>query len=175
MALRALRALRLNVVPLFLFIAAVVGGALNSVAGGGSFITLPALAYGGIPAVAANATSTPALWPGSVASAVAYRREVTAEWRWLAILGGVSLAGGLIGALLLVRTSDTSFLRLLPWLMLVAVATFTFGGSQRPRGRRRAPGLVRGAAAIPHIHLRRLLRWRHGDHDAGDAVAFGDD
>src|SRR5262249_51751106 len=115
-------------VQAFLFIAAALGGALNSVAGGGSFITLPALIYGGIPAVAANATSTLALWPGSVASAVAYRREVTADRRWLATLGAVSIVGGLAGALLLVRTSDSSFLRLLPWLMLVAAATFTIGG-----------------------------------------------
>lgn len=118
----------------FLFVAAAIGGALNAVAGGGSFVTLPALIYGGIPAVSANATSTLALWPGSIASAIAYRREVTAGWRWLVILGAASLAGGLIGALLLVRTSDTSFLRLLPWLMLVAAATFTFGGSRRREG-----------------------------------------
>jgi uncharacterized membrane protein YfcA len=122
-----------------LFFAAAVGGALNSVAGGGSFITLPALIYGGIPAVSANATSTMALWPGSVASAVAYRREITAGPRWLAVLGAVSLLGGLLGALLLVRTSDTSFLRLLPWLMLVAAATFTFGGSRRPDAPRARP------------------------------------
>jgi uncharacterized protein len=118
-------------VQAFLFCAAALGGALNSVAGGGSFITLPALIYGGIPAVSANATSTLALWPGSVASAVAYRREVSGEWRWLALLGLVSVIGGLLGALLLVRTSDTSFLRLLPWLMLVAAATFTFGASRK--------------------------------------------
>jgi uncharacterized membrane protein YfcA len=115
---------------LFLFFAAAVGGALNAVAGGGSFIALPALIYAGIPAVSANATTTLALWPGSVSSAVAYRREITAGWRWLALLGSVSLAGGLLGALLLVRTSDESFLRLLPWLMLTAAATFTFGGSR---------------------------------------------
>jgi uncharacterized membrane protein YfcA len=111
----------------FLFLAAFVGGALNAVAGGGSFIALPALLFAGAPAVAANATTTLALWPGSVASALAYRREVAVSRRWLVRLGGVSLVGGLLGGLLLVRTSDTSFLRLLPWLMLLAAATFTFG------------------------------------------------
>src|SRR5688500_12119392 len=99
--------------------AAFVGGALNAVAGGGSFIALPALLLAGVPAVAANATTTMALWPGSMASALAYRREVAKTWPWLVRLGGVSLVGGLLGGLLLVRTSDGSFLRLFPWLMLV--------------------------------------------------------
>lgn len=121
----------------FLFFAAAAGGALNAVAGGGSFITLPALMWAGVSPVAANATSTLAMWPGSVASAVGYRREIRTTTRLLLALGSVSLVGGLAGAVLLIRTSDTSFLRLLPWLMLVAAATFTFGGrlrqSQHPR------------------------------------------
>lgn len=112
---------------LFLFFAATIGGALNSVAGGGSFLTLPALLYGGITPVAANATSTLALWPGSVSSAFAYRHEFKTTGARLFGLLAASLAGGLIGALLLVRTSDTSFLSLLPWLMLLAAGTFTFG------------------------------------------------
>jgi uncharacterized membrane protein YfcA len=117
----------------FLFFAAVVGGALNSVAGGGSFIGLPALLYAGIPPVAANATTTLALWPGAVSSAVAYRRDIRASLKTLLVLGAVSLIGGLLGALLLVRTSDTSFMRLLPWLMLVAATAFTFGNRLTPR------------------------------------------
>ena len=112
----------------FLFVVAAIGGALNSVAGGGSFLTLPALLYAGVTPVAANATSTLAMWPGSVSSAIAYRRELKARMQWLVTLGVVSLVGGLLGAVLLVRTSDTSFMRLLPWLMLLAATTFTFGG-----------------------------------------------
>jgi uncharacterized membrane protein YfcA len=73
-----------------------------------------------------RATSTFALWPGTLASAVAYRREVGASRRLLAPLGAISVAGGAAGGLLLVRTSDDGFLRLLPWLMLLAAATFTF-------------------------------------------------
>jgi hypothetical protein len=110
-----------------LFVVATVAGALNAVAGGGSFLTLPTLIFAGVSPVAANATSTLGMWPGALASAVAYRRELSARTRWLAPLLLVSLAGGLVGAILLVRTSDTSFLRLLPWLMLLAAATFTFG------------------------------------------------
>ncbi|MSO45329.1 MAG: sulfite exporter TauE/SafE family protein [Acidobacteria bacterium] len=126
---------------MFLFIAALLGGALNSVAGGGSFLTLPALMVSGVSPVAANATSTLAMWPGAIASAVAYRREMTAAGRWLAVLGGVSLSGGLIGAVLLLRTSDTTFLRLLPWLMLMAAATFTFG-NRLPRATYARAGAV---------------------------------
>lgn len=120
---------------LLLFLAAVAGGALNSVAGGGSFICLPALMVAGIPPVAANATTTMAMWPGSISSAWAYRSDIGAFDRPLVLLSAVSLVGGLLGGVLLVRTSDTSFLRLLPWLMLVAAITFTFAGRLTSRFR----------------------------------------
>lgn len=119
-----------------LFFTAMLAGALNAVAGGGAFLTIPALLYAGISPVVANATSTLAVWPGSVSSALAYRRDIRVSRAALLWLGGVSLAGGLIGAVLLIRTSDTSFMRLLPWLMLLAAGTFTFG--DRPTRRRRA-------------------------------------
>ena len=123
---------------LVLFLVAAAGGALNSVAGGGSFLTLPALLYAGVAPVAANATSTFAMWPGSLSSTLAYRRELQARKHWLVGLGLVSLAGGLLGAVLLVRTSDTSFMRLLPWLMLLAATTFTFGARLRQMASPRA-------------------------------------
>src|SRR5690348_4085244 len=72
------------------------------------------------------------MWPGSLASAIAYRRELKATpVKWLVLLCAVSIVGGFVGAVLLVLTSDTSFMRLLPWLMLVAAVTFTFGGRLR--------------------------------------------
>lgn len=114
-----------------LFIVAAVAGAINSVAGGGSFLTLPTLLYAGVTPVVANATSTMAMLPGSVASAAAYRRELQGRAGWLVPLGIVSLLGGLLGGVLLVRTSDTGFMRLLPWLMLLAAVTFTFGDRVR--------------------------------------------
>ena len=126
----------------FLFLAAMIGGALNSVAGGGSFVTLPALLYSGVPPVMANATSTMALWPGSLSSAYAYRHDMKTERRYLVLLVGVSIVGGLIGALLLVRTSDTHFMQLLPWLMLLASVTFSFGGLATARLRRQPVGGV---------------------------------
>jgi uncharacterized protein len=128
-----------------LFIVAVVAGAINSVAGGGSFLTLPTLLYAGVTPVVANATSALAMLPGSVASAVAYRRELKRMGRWLVPLGIVSLLGGFLGGVLLVRTSDTSFMRLLPWLMLIAAVTFTFGDR------------VRRALSLDHLHGNVLL------------------
>jgi uncharacterized membrane protein YfcA len=112
-----------------LFVAAAVGGAINSVAGGGSFVAFPALLFAGVPAVPANATNTIALWPGSVASAVAYRRELGDVRRELVPLGAASLLGGAAGSILLLRTSDRTFVLLIPWLLLFASALFSFGGA----------------------------------------------
>jgi uncharacterized membrane protein YfcA len=110
-----------------LFFAAALGGALNAVAGGGSFIAFPALLFAGVLPVAANATNTVALWPGAVASAFAYRREMPSDRRVLLVLAGASLAGGAAGALLLLHTSESAFVALIPWLLLVATTLFTFG------------------------------------------------
>jgi len=123
-----------------LFAVATLGGAINSVAGGGSFVTFPALLFAGIPAVQANATSTIALWPGSVASALAYRRELGDVRRELLPMGLASLAGGLAGSVLLLRTSDRTFVKLIPWLLLFAAVLFSFGGPVAKR-------LQRGAGA----------------------------
>lgn len=112
---------------MLLFIAALVGAALNAVAGGGSFIALPALLSAGVPPVVANATTTLAMWPGSVSSALAYRREIASARSWLLPLAAVSVVGGVVGGWLLVQTSDALFLRLLPWLMLSAAVVFTVG------------------------------------------------
>ena len=115
------------IVAALLFAAAGAGGAINSVAGGGSFIAFPALLFAGVAPVPANATNTVALWPGSVASAVAYRKELRGARREVVPLGMAALVGGLGGALLLLRTSDTVFVALIPWLLLFATIVFTFG------------------------------------------------
>ena len=110
-----------------LFIAAMLGGTLNAVAGGGSFITVPSLIFAGVLPVQANTTSTVALWPGSVASITAYRRELAKLNRVVILtLGLTSLVGGILGALLLLSTSQSTFLYLLPYLMLVATLLFAF-------------------------------------------------
>jgi uncharacterized membrane protein YfcA len=110
-----------------LFVAAILGGTLNSVAGGGSFIGFPALIFTGVPPINANATNTVALWPGSVASMRAYRKELAEQDRTLLlVLGGTSLVGGVLGALLLLRTPQSTFTLLIPYLLLLATLLFTF-------------------------------------------------
>src|SRR5260221_13885585 len=94
---------------LLLFIAAVIGGTMNAVAGGGTFFTVPALIFTGVAPVTSNATSTIALWPGSIASIGAYRRELAEQRRGLlSLLVGTSLIGGILGALLLLHTSQNT-------------------------------------------------------------------
>src|SRR5438876_6169170 len=127
-----------------LFIAAVLGGMLNSVAGGGTFIALPALIFTGVPPINANATSTVALWPGSVASIWAYRLEMAKQRRVLVIVLGVtSLVGGVLGAELLVHTSQSTFVKLLPYLLLLATVLFAVSGPVTTRLRRRSKGSER--------------------------------
>lgn len=132
-------------VQLLLFVASLLAGALNSVAGGGSFLSFPALLFAGVPPVVANATNAIALWPAGIASGIAYRRDLKVPRATLLVLGGASLAGGLAGALLLLKTPEATFVRLLPWLLLAATLLFTFG----PRLAKRARGDgAAGAAAL---------------------------
>jgi hypothetical protein len=112
---------------ILLFLAAMLAGVMNSVAGGGSFISFPTLIFTGVMPIAANATSTVALWPGSVASVGAYWTKLPRNARLLVPLTLVSLVGGLIGALVLLRTPQATFMRLVPYLFLVATLLFTFG------------------------------------------------
>ena len=116
---------------IFLFFAAVISGTLNAVAGGGSFISFPALLATGLPAVQANATNTVALWPGLGASAAAYLKRLNVPRRLLVPLLLTSVAGGWIGALLLLKTPQHTFLRLVPWLLLGGTLLFAFGNTIR--------------------------------------------
>jgi uncharacterized membrane protein YfcA len=106
---------------------AVIAGAINSVAGGGSFLTFPALMFCGVTPIRANATNTLALWFGSLASVGAYRGQLGGQRRALTVLLVTSLVGGLIGAELLLKTPDATFKLLLPWLLLTATLIFIFG------------------------------------------------
>jgi len=124
-----------------LFVAAILAGALNSVAGGGSFITFPMLVLTGVPEIPANATNTIALWPGSVASVGAYRKELNAHRRILVLLSTVSFVGGILGALLLLGTPQATFKAMVPFLLLFATLLFTFGSSVTKRLRARPAAL----------------------------------
>jgi uncharacterized membrane protein YfcA len=105
-----------------------LGGAVNSIAGGGTLLTFPALLGLGVPAVAANATSTVALWPGSMASLFGYRRELAGAERWAVRLAIPSIIGGCAGAVLLLATSDARFRALVPWLVFGASVLFALQG-----------------------------------------------
>jgi uncharacterized membrane protein YfcA len=111
----------------FLFLAGALGGALNSVAGGGSFIAFPALLFTGVPPIPANATNTIALWTGAAASGGAYRKRLAVPRRVMIPLLSASIVGGLTGALLLLKTPAHTFMRVLPWLTLGATLLFAFG------------------------------------------------
>jgi hypothetical protein len=113
----------------FLLLAAGLwAGVQNALAGGGSFVTLPALIVSGLDARAANITSTVALFPGQVTTGLAGRKLVSgAERLSFRALFVISLAGGVVGALLLLATPPSFFAKLLPWLVLMATAIFTWG------------------------------------------------
>ncbi len=109
----------------FLLLAAFFAGALNSVAGGGSFISFPALLFTGVAPITANATNTAAMWPGTLASTGAYWREISTERSGiLPQLLVTGLIGGLIGARILLHTPPATFMRLIPWLLLIATLLF---------------------------------------------------
>jgi uncharacterized membrane protein YfcA len=110
-------------------------GLQNSLAGGGSFITLPALILSGMSPLAANITSTVALFPGQITSGFAGRKLVSGVGRlsfWA--LFGISIVGGALGGLLLLNTPSDVFTRLVPWLVLFATVVFAWGSFFRKPG-----------------------------------------
>jgi uncharacterized membrane protein YfcA len=128
-------------------VAALAGGVMNSVAGGGTLLTFPSLIAAGLSPLAANATSTVALLPAALSSMLGYRDELRGAKRWATALTVPSLLGGGLGALLLLRTSNDTFERVVPWLVLGATALFLL---QRP-----------------------LMRWI-GRHEAPSSAAVGE-
>jgi uncharacterized protein len=134
---------------LLLIAAAFAAGVLNAVAGGGSFLTFPALVFAGVPPIMANATSALAVSPGYLGSTLGFRPELRALptrrlWREM----GIAAVGGVAGALLLLVTPATVFAGIVPWLLLFATVLFAFG----PWIARRAAG---ASADGPG-----LARWR---------------
>ena len=125
---------------LVLLVAGLLGGIVNSIAGGGSFITFPALLFAGVPPVSANATNTFASFFGYLSGAYAFRRDIAAHRGELVRLVVVSLAGGVAGAWLLLQTSDALFREAIPWLLLFAMLLFVFGNRLNAGLRRLARG-----------------------------------
>ena len=101
-------------------------GAVNAMAGGGTFFSFPALLAVGLPPVVANASNSVALWPGSLTGAWAYRRELAGYKRYLLPMGVASLLGGVAGGLLLLAAGDARFSALIPWLLAFATLLFAF-------------------------------------------------
>lgn len=132
---------------LFLFVAGVLGGALNAVAGGGSFVAFPALLFTGVPPIPANATNTIALWVGVTASGGAYRSRLDVPKRIMAPLLVTSFIGGVAGAFLLLKTPAHTFMKVLPWLMLGATLLFVFA-KRLSRGRTSSVAHDASVAAI---------------------------
>lgn len=112
---------------LLLFVAGVIGGILNSVAGGGSFITFPALMFVGVPPIAANATNTFAACAGYLSGAYGFRRDIREDPRGLRRTVVFSTFGGALGAYLLLNTPEQLFLEAIPWLLLFATILFVCG------------------------------------------------
>jgi uncharacterized membrane protein YfcA len=118
--------------------AAFMAGIMNAIAGGGTFLTFPALVFTGVPSVIANASNAVALVPASFASAWAYRHDYqSVDKVSLKALVAVSLVGGIIGAVLLISTPETTFDVLVPWLLLAATLVFAFGPKFIPKLRAR--------------------------------------
>jgi uncharacterized protein len=155
-----------------LFLVAAIAGAVNSVAGGGTLLTFPALIWAGQVARLANATSTVALWPGQLGSLWGYRREVGRSHKAIGLLAVPSLLGGLAGALLLLGTDDATFAALVPYLILTATLLFAVqqplarwrkvreekeGG--RPEAEEAGTGTQDPSSFIPHPSSFPRARW----------------
>ncbi len=137
---------------LVLFTAGLWAGVQNAMAGGGSFVTLPALILSGLDARSANITSTIALFPGQLATGFAGRRLVRgAETLSFQALLAISLVGGALGGALLLVTPSTFFARLVPWLVLFATAVFAYGSFGRKRRAEAAIHLSKPQAVLAQL------------------------
>jgi hypothetical protein len=125
-----------------LFVASTVAGSVNSIAGGGSLITFPLLVWLGREPILANATNTVSLSPGSVAALHGFRAELDGLRPWIVRGTLPSLAGGVIGAVLLLQTPSQVFAWLVPYLILFATALFALSGPINALARRRAGAVV---------------------------------
>lgn len=134
---------------LLVFLAGLWAGVQNALAGGGSFVTLPALIVSGMSPLAANITSTVALFPAQITSGYTGRKLVSGAGGlpfWALFV--LSIAGGAAGGLLLLHTSPAVFARLVPWLVLFATALFTWGSFFRKPGAAGAVHLGPAATAV---------------------------
>ncbi|WP_157014530.1 sulfite exporter TauE/SafE family protein [Mesorhizobium xinjiangense] len=118
-----------------LFLAGFLSGAINAVAGGGTFISFGALSLIGVAPISANASSSIAQIPGYITSTIAYWRDIAGMWRGALLLCGLSALGALMGALVLLALDNPSFRAMVPWLLIAATALFAAGPWLKPKPR----------------------------------------
>jgi len=111
---------------LWLVVASFIAGVINAMAGGGSFISFPALLAIGVLPIQANATNTVALWPGQLTSIWALRTDLRRDL--VGVVSAASVLGGISGAVVLLHTRQVTFMRLVPWLLLTASLLFWVSG-----------------------------------------------
>jgi uncharacterized membrane protein YfcA len=149
---------------IWLIVASFLAGVLNAVAGGGSFLSFPAMLGMRVLPVQANATNTVALWPGQLTSVAAYRDDIQKNTRLALLASLAGLLGGTAGALVLLNTPQRTFLHLVPWLLLVSASIFAVSGpvsrwlesrktaiAARSRSTRRFPVFLATAAVCFYI------------------------
>jgi hypothetical protein len=147
---------------LLLMVAGFLAGGMNALAGGGSFVTLTALVFAGVPSVSANASSTIALYPAGIASAWVYRRGIGQVCGVpLRPTLAATLVGGFLGAMLLLSTPNATFDRVLPWLLLVATVVLICGPRLGPAVR------ARFRAGLPIVLPIQLLLGVYGGYFGG--------
>lgn len=134
---------------LWLVVASLIAGTMNAMAGGGSFITFPAMLGIGVPPIQANATNTVALWPGQLTSVWALRMDLRRDLVTVVLLD--SILGGVAGAVVLLNTQQRTFMHLVPWLLLVASLLFGISGpvSRWLRRRTETPHAEHRPAMVP--------------------------
>ena len=142
----------------WLVVATFLAGVLNAVAGGGSFLSFPAMLNMKILPVQANTTNTVAIWPGQLTSVAAYWPDVRKNLHAAVLMGLAGLIGGTAGAIFLLNTPQTTFLHLVPWLLLVAASIFAVSGPvsrrlERMKRARRERAAAGGAREPRPRHL----------------------
>ncbi len=142
---------------LFLAFAALLGGLVNSIAGGGGFIGFPALLGAGLLPIQANATNTVALWPGQFTSIAGYREDLKKNLRLVLPVMIVAVIGGLAGSLTLLHGSQHAFLRLVPYLFLLGATSFALSGPLRRRMMRQMTESTQHPERHRHVTLVPLL------------------
>ena len=133
----------------WLVVASFIAGVMNAMAGGGSFISFPAMLSMGVAPIQANATNTVALWPGQLTSVAALREDLRRDL--LPVVCAASIIGGVSGAVVLLKTRQVTFLHIVPWLLLVASLLFGISGpvSRWLRRRSAEPHVKKAPAVVP--------------------------